>query len=145
MQTKTITYRELARRVGDMILCNKITEIEEDFFDHLESGELDYCEKHDDVKDCTEKCEEQTRGYKEIYQYYLIMEGGADYLKRYTNEIVLFSPKLEVYVWGITHFGTSWDGVEVQLKNNTCKDCGSEIANGQVCQLYCKECITKRK
>lgn len=53
----------------------------------------------------------------EIYQYYIISQGGADYLKRVSKEIVLYSELLDCYVWGITHFGTSWDWVETEIKN----------------------------
>lgn len=113
-QNKTITYRELANRIGDMVMCNNITVVDEDLSDNLENGELEYCPEHEDMNKCTDKCD---REYKEIYQYYLITEGGANYLKRCTHEIVFYSKVLNVYVWGVTHFGTSWDGVELTLIN----------------------------
>jgi hypothetical protein len=30
-------------------------------------------------------------------------------------------------------------------KKNACRDCGDKISDGQVCQLYCKNCIPKHK
>ena len=99
-----ISYTELAKRVGDMVLCNEIAT----FGDYLilENGSEIENENKDDVT------------YKDIYQYYIITEGGADYLKEYTDEIVYYHEKLDLYVWGITHFGTSWDYVNTDIKDN---------------------------
>lgn len=117
METEKTNYRELARRVGDIILCNNITQIDENLFDRIENGSFEYCPIHENVEECNDNCEHEC---KEIYQYYLITDSGADYLKRNTEEIILYSEKLELYVWGITHFGTPWEGVDVVLqeKNN---------------------------
>lgn len=101
-----ITYKELADRVGDMVLFNNVTEIDETLFDHTENGDMAVLDDNG----------EPTEEYHEIYQYYAITEGGADYLKGNTSEIVFYSEKLNLYIWGITHFGTSWDGVEVEVK-----------------------------
>lgn len=100
----TISYEELARRVGDMIMCNNIMSIDEDMYSNLENGNL-YHEDNDDDEDYT----------KEIYQFFLITKGGADYLKRNTDEIVFYSEKLDLHVWGITHFGTPWNGVYTEI------------------------------
>lgn len=45
----------------------------------------------------------------EIFSYYLIDECGSKILSEYTNEMVYYSSDLDVYVWGITHYGDSWD------------------------------------
>ena len=47
----------------------------------------------------------------EIFQYYIISEYGADVLEQYTDEIVYYNEQLDLYLWGIDHFGTSWDYV----------------------------------
>lgn len=47
----------------------------------------------------------------EIFQYYIISDGGAMILEEYTDEFIFYSDTLEIYVWGVTHFGTSWDYV----------------------------------
>lgn len=113
---KEISYEELAKRVGDMILCNEITNVDENIFDNIENGEFEYCFVHNKKEECDdnpEKCEFES---KEIYQYYIINKSGADYLKRVSNEIILYSELLDVYVWGITHFGTPWSGVFTNIK-----------------------------
>lgn len=58
-----------------------------------------------------EELEEQEYNYPEIFQWYIISDNGANILKDYTNELVYYCDTLDVYVWGVTHYGTSWDYV----------------------------------
>ena len=60
--------------------------------------------------------------YYDIYQYYIISSNGADILQDYTDEIIFYNEELDLYVWGVTHFGTSWDYVLTDIKIN----CGEE-------------------
>ena len=46
--------------------------------------------------------------YTEIYQYYIIDSGTAERLKEHTDEIIFYIEKLDLYVLGVTHWGTSW-------------------------------------
>lgn len=46
----------------------------------------------------------------EIFQYYIITSGFADIL-RDLNEIVLYNESMDLYYWGVTHWGTGWDYV----------------------------------
>ena len=48
---------------------------------------------------------------REIYQYYIINHSGARLLEKLTNEMVYYIPDLDMYIWGVTHFGTSWNYV----------------------------------
>ncbi len=52
----------------------------------------------------------------EIFQEYIISEYGHEFLAEHTNEIVFYNEKLNIYVWGVTHFGTSWDYVLTDIK-----------------------------
>ena len=54
--------------------------------------------------------------YEEIYQYFIISGAGAQILEDYTNEIVYYNSHLDMYVWGVTHYGTSWDYVLTDIK-----------------------------
>ena len=54
--------------------------------------------------------------YFEIYQYYIITESGYHILSEYTEELVYYHERLDMYLWGITHFGTSWDYVLTNIK-----------------------------
>ena len=96
-----LDYRTLARIVGDCIFNNYV-------YEHTgyENWELT----------CGD--EEGVEGeYLEIYQYYIITYSGYKFLERYTDEIVYYNEELDMYLWGITHFGTSWDYVltDIQL------------------------------
>lgn len=83
-----LDYKALAGIVGDCILNNTVrAETMEDW--ETISGEFD----------------------SDIYQDYIISEYGYKFLNEYTNETVLYNERLDIYVWGITHFGTSWDYV----------------------------------
>lgn len=52
----------------------------------------------------------------EICQYFIISSAGASILEDYTNEIVFYNQELDMYVWGVTHLGTSWDYVLTDIQ-----------------------------
>lgn len=54
--------------------------------------------------------------YIDVYQYYIVSGYGAEILKDYTDEILWYNEELDLYVWGVTHFGTSWDYVLTDIK-----------------------------
>lgn len=85
---------------------------------HMYDGTGDYPTKHDDKTkgEHPEICpfgEDQEP--EEIYQWYLIDPSDADYLKRNTDELIFYSDVLDEYVWGVTHFGTPWEGVTLEF------------------------------
>lgn len=58
-----------------------------------------------------------TGEFKEmIIQDYIISKRGYEFLKEYTDEIVFYNENLDIYVWGVTHYGTSWDYVLTNIK-----------------------------
>lgn len=58
----------------------------------------------------------------EIFQFYIVDDNGAEILQE-INEIVFYNSALDVYLWGVTHWGTSWDYVLTDIPCN----CGYEI------------------
>ena len=72
-------------------------------------------ERIEEIKEELEELEENN-GDCEIYQYFIISERGADILKDYTNEYVFYNSDLDMHVWGVTHWGTSWDYVLTNIK-----------------------------
>lgn len=89
-----ISYRRLVERLfDDMILCNNIAKD----FDELEIvAGSDY--------------DEEAEEYTEIYQYFIVNGSfDEDLLRKVGDElgVVYYHTKLEVYVLGVTHFGTS--------------------------------------
>ena len=45
----------------------------------------------------------------EIYQFYIVSD--PSFLLEHTDEPVFYDSELDLYIWGITHFGTAWDYV----------------------------------
>lgn len=56
--------------------------------------------------------------YYDIFQYFIISDAGARILAEYTDEIVYYNEELDMYVWGVTHCGTSWDYVLTDIRCN---------------------------
>lgn len=86
----------------------------------LEKGYLDYralaniledCILNNTIRDKTMMDWEIVAGeFNEmIMSDYIISERGYEFLKEYTDEIVFYNENLDIYVWGVTHWGTSWD------------------------------------
>lgn len=54
--------------------------------------------------------------YNEYYQYYIISENGYRILEECTDETIWYNEELDMYVWGVSHFGTSWSYVLTNIK-----------------------------
>lgn len=81
---KRLSYKNLFYNDDSLILCNNIANDYEDL--ELVNGE----------------------DYDDIYQYYIIDDNTAKRLIDDTNEIIYYHNRLDIYVLGVTHFGTSW-------------------------------------
>lgn len=104
MITTEITYSDLVKRLDVAKLFNKAPELDENIYDNIINGSLWYDE--DNEEDDT---------IKDIFQWYLISPSDAEYLKN-TDELVFYSDVLDEYIWGVTHFGTPWDDVTLEIK-----------------------------
>lgn len=89
------------------ILCNDITRL---FYSEI-NGEYNEVE-------LVNGCDYDAESYNntEIYQYYIIDNNGAEILIELTDEIVYYIGYLDLYVWGVTHYGTSWAYVLTDIK-----------------------------
>ena len=63
--------------------------------------------------------EDEDGNFPEVFQWYVISDAGASILEDYTDEIVYYHEDLDMYVWGVTHYGTSWDYVLTDIKCNS--------------------------
>lgn len=68
-------------------------------------------DKQNELQDDSNELEREQDEQPEIFQYYIVSDAGADILKRETNEILFYNDELDMYIWGVTHWGTSWDYV----------------------------------
>lgn len=70
--------------------------------------------------------DEENDEYTEVFQYYIIDDYGAEILQDMTEELVWYNEDLGMYVWGVTHYGTSWDYVLTDIKCNVGFDYNGE-------------------
>ena len=105
MEKKRYTTFEKAVNMafgGSMVLCNKLPEIDFSIWDNLR-GSLEDDEGND----------------IEIYQWYIIAASDFDieyYEKTFRGGAVFsYSDLLDNWVMGVTHFGTPWDSVPIEV------------------------------
>ena len=53
--------------------------------------------------------------YPEVYQWFIISDPGARICEEF-GEILYYNSELDIYLWGVTHWGTSWDYVLTNIK-----------------------------
>lgn len=136
MISKQISYADLSEKVRDMVLFNNHTEAEDDWISGLiesphvtarlealdEESRAEAQKAIDEATDegerakLTEELDDiETHGMydlcESIYQTYAITPEGARYLFNHTGEIISYSEKLDLFLWHISHYGTSWTHV----------------------------------
>lgn len=136
-----VDYATLAKSF-DAVLNNDIMAALENqgFYFELENGLIDNSEEIDELRDqimeleeeqdnaTSEKIaeledriaelEEEQDNLDEIFQYFIISGQGAEILESYTDELVFYNSDLDIYIWGVTHWGTSWSYVLTDIKCN---------------------------
>ena len=70
------------------------------------------------LEDQIEELREEEERYPEVFQWFITDCAGADILEL-NNEIIYYNETLGLYLWGVTHWGTSWDYVLTDIKCNT--------------------------
>ena len=78
--------------------------------DSTEEQDAETNAKIEELENRIEELEEEQDDMPEIYQFYIVSDNGAEILKDY-GEIVFYNSELDMYVWGVTHYGTSWSYV----------------------------------
>ena len=97
---------------------DNISELESSL-DNIEEDSTEYTAIQEKIEGLEEQKEElENEAEPEIFQYFIISESGAEILKDYTDEIVFYNEELNMYVWGVTHWGTSWDYVLTDIPLN---------------------------
>lgn len=54
----------------------------------------------------------------EVFQWFIVSDSGAQMIQEYTDEILYYHEDLDIYLWGVTHYGTSWDYVLMDIPCN---------------------------
>lgn len=106
-------------QVSDMIdNSEEIEEIREQIEELEEQITADSTEEQDEetsdkIRELEEQIEELEREQDEpgeVYQWYIVSDPGSRILEE-AGEIVYYNETLDMYLWGVTHWGTSWDYV----------------------------------
>ena len=113
-----ISYKRLINKFfTDMILCNDITKL---FYNEI-GGK--YCEPSLELGT---DYDEETDEYYDIYQYFIVDFSNYTYtlFEKYReqlgNELILYYiDELDIYILGVTHFGTSWDYILTDFEPTT--------------------------
>ena len=58
----------------------------------------------------------------EIFQFFIVDDAGAEIIQEWTDDPLFYCDALDVYIWGVTHWGTSWDYVLTDIKLNAGED-----------------------
>ena len=64
----------------------------------------------DNLNDQIEELEREQNDYQEVFQWFIVDDWGARLLQD-INQIVYYNETLDMYLWGVTHYGTSWSYV----------------------------------
>lgn len=68
------------------------------------------------INEKIEELEREQGDDPEVFQWFIVDDWGARLLQQETNEIVYYNEALDMYLWGVTHYGTSWDYVLTSIK-----------------------------
>lgn len=96
-----VDYSTLAKAFNTVMSNDIISKTADIGFWELVNGS-DYDEEYDE--------------YAEIFQYFIIDKQGAEILSTWTDEIVYYNEVLDMYVWGVTHWGTAWNYVLTDIR-----------------------------
>ena len=65
----------------------------------------------DEINEKIEELESEQNDDQEVFQWFIVDDLGARLLQQEANEIVYYNETLDMYLWGVTHYGTSWSYV----------------------------------
>lgn len=114
-ENNKISFRRLVERLfTDMVLCNNITKL---FYTDINDV---YSEPQ---KEIGEDYDTENNEYIDIYQYFIVdfsswtYELMTKYSEQFGKEFILYYiEELNLYILGVTHFGTGWDYVLTDIE-----------------------------
>ena len=68
-----------------------------------------------EINNQIEQLENEQDNEPEVFQWFIVDDWGARKLQE-IDEIVYYNETLDMYLWGVTHYGTSWDYVLTSIK-----------------------------
>ena len=103
-----VDYATFAKSFNHVLNNDIMSELEQKgfYFEQI-GGFVDNSEEIDELQEQIDELEEE-QNPGEIFQYYIVDD---DRILQENNEIVFYCEELDLYIWGVTHWGTSWDYV----------------------------------
>lgn len=68
-----------------------------------------------EINEKIEELENEQNEEPEVFQWFIVDDLGARLLQE-INEIVYYNEKLDIFLWGVTHYGTSWNYVLTNIR-----------------------------
>ena len=102
-ENNRLDYETLAKSF-DCILCN----------DFMEKTGFENWEQIAGFED------EEEEYYSDVFQWFITDQRGAEILRE-CDEVVYYNYDLNLYLWGVTHWGTAWSHVLTDIPCNTGK------------------------
>lgn len=102
------TIQDIEDRLEEAAEAGIIQELKRD----LDGTENELAKINEDIEALEEMHEE------EVYQWYIVDNNGAE-LCEDAGEVLYYNEELDIYLWGVTHWGTGWDYVLTNIKCNT--------------------------
>lgn len=104
---------------GSVDNSDEIKELGKKLDELVEENETNQSQKLENeinkIEEEIEELEYEEEEEPEIFQYFIVDRLGAQLLQD-IDEILYYNEVLDMYVWGVTHFGTGWDHVLTSIK-----------------------------
>ena len=75
-------------------------------------------DRRQEIESEIEELEAEQDNQPECFQFFIVSAAGAELIQQYTDDPLFYNGALDLYLWGITHWGTSWDYVLTDIKLN---------------------------
>lgn len=106
--------QELEDQIYDLEV-ERDEQTDDDRYDELDNKILDLRSEVTELEDQIADLEEEQERQPDIFQYYIVSDNALTILEE-ADEIVWYNSELDMYVWGITHYGTAWDYVLTNIR-----------------------------
>lgn len=95
----------------------KLEEKRDELEEENENNQSQFIENEiNEINEQIEELENEQDEVQEVFQWFIVDDWGARLLQQETNEIVYYNATLDMYLWGVAHYGTSWDYVLTSIK-----------------------------
>lgn len=81
-----------------------------------EADRMDEIEEEiDKLRERLDEIEDEENNPPEVFQFYIVSANAVDILTE-AGEVVYYNEALDMYIWGVTHYGTAWSYVLTDIK-----------------------------